>query len=40
MNRPTSFSLVVRNATDRVYRVDRDTYAQPRQFVGSIGLEF
>lgn len=40
MNRMTSFSLVVRNATDRFYRVDRDTYAQPRQFVGSVGFEF
>jgi hypothetical protein len=39
-NRATSFSLVVRNATDRFYRVDRDTYAQPRQFVGSVGFEF
>jgi len=25
---------------DRFYRVDRDTYAQPRQFVGSVGIEF
>ena len=40
MNRMTSFSLVVRNVTDRFYRVDRDTYAQPRQFVGSVGFEF
>lgn len=38
--RPATFSLVVRNATDRVYRVDRDTYAQPRQIVGSVGTEF
>ena len=38
--RPATFSLVVRNATDRVYRVDRDTFAQPRQIVGSVGTEF
>jgi outer membrane receptor protein involved in Fe transport len=38
--RTTSFSLVVRNLTDREYRVDRDTFAQPRQFVGTVGLEF
>ena len=40
LNRPTSFSLVVRNLTDREYRVDRDTFAQPRQIVGTVGLEF
>lgn len=40
MKRPTSFSLVVRNFTDNVYRVDRDTFAQPRQIVGSVGMEF
>lgn len=36
----TSFSVVIRNLADREYRADRDTYAQPRQFVGSVGLEF
>jgi outer membrane receptor protein involved in Fe transport len=40
LKRTTTFSLVVRNATDRVYRADRDTFAQPRQFVGSVGMEF
>ncbi len=40
MNRATNFSLVVRNFTAREYRVDRDTFAQPRQFVGSVGVEF
>ncbi len=39
-NRNTSFSLVVRNLTSREFRVDRDTWAQPRQFVGSVGVEF
>ena len=39
-NRSTNFSVVVRNATAREYRVDRDTFAQPRQFVGSVGVEF
>lgn len=39
LERPTSFSLVVRNVTDRVYRVDRDTFAQNRQFVASVALE-
>ena len=39
-NRATNFSVVVRNATAREYRVDRDTFAQPRQFVGSVGVEF
>ena len=39
-HRATSFSLVVKNLTDRIYRVDRDTYAQPRTFVGTVGLEF
>jgi len=38
--RPSTVSLVVRNATDRVYRVDRDTFAQPRQIVASLGTEF
>ncbi len=38
--RPTTFGLVVRNVTDRIYRADRDTFAQPRQIVGSVGLEF
>jgi outer membrane receptor protein involved in Fe transport len=40
LNRATTFSLVVRNATDRYYRVDRDTFAQPRQLVGSVSTEF
>ncbi|WP_414664425.1 TonB-dependent siderophore receptor [Horticoccus sp. 23ND18S-11] len=39
-NRTTSFSLVVKNATSREYRVDRDTFAQPRTFVGTMSLEF
>lgn len=39
-NRATNFSVVVRNATAREYRVDRDTFAQPRQFIGSVGVEF
>jgi outer membrane receptor protein involved in Fe transport len=39
-NRPTSFSLAVKNATDRIYRVDRDTYAQGRSFVGTVSVEF
>ena len=39
-NRATNFSVVVRNATACEYRVDRDTFAQPRQFVGSVGVEF
>lgn len=26
--------------TDRIYRADRDTFAQPRQIVGSVGFEF
>jgi outer membrane receptor protein involved in Fe transport len=38
--RPSTVSLVVRNATDRIYRVDRDTFAQPRQIVASLGTEF
>lgn len=38
--RTTTFSFVVRNLTDQVYRADRDTYAQPRQWLGSVGLEF
>jgi len=37
---PATLNLVVRNVTDRVYRDDRDTFAQPRQFVGSISTEF
>ena len=40
LNRSTNFGLVVRNLSDREYRVDRDTFAQPRQFVGSVGVEF
>lgn len=40
MNRATNFSLVVRNITDREYRVDRATFAPPPQFVGSVGVEF
>ena len=40
LKRPATLSLVVRNVTDRVYRADRDTFAQPRQFVGSISTEF
>ncbi len=40
LNRTTSFGLVIRNLTSRIFRVDRDTYAQPRQFVGSVGVEF
>lgn len=39
-NRPTTLSLVVRNIADRHYRADRDTFAQPRQFVGSVSIEF
>ncbi|MBL9195020.1 MAG: TonB-dependent receptor [Opitutaceae bacterium] len=38
--RTTTFSFVVRNLTDEVYRADRDTFAQPRQWLGSVGLEF
>ncbi len=40
LNRATTFSLVIRNVADRHYRADRDTFAQPRQFVGSVSLEF
>lgn len=40
LNRQTSFSLVVKNLTSREYRVDRDTFAQPRTFVGTMGVEF
>jgi len=39
-NRPTSFSVAVKNVTDRIYRVDRDTFAQGRTFVSTVGVEF
>lgn len=39
LERTTRFSLVVRNVTDRTFRVDRDTFAQRRQFVGSVSVE-
>ncbi len=36
----TSFALVVKNLTDKFYRVERDTLAQGRSFVGSTSIEF
>jgi outer membrane receptor protein involved in Fe transport len=38
--RRTTFGLVVRNATNRIYRVDRDIFAPRRQFIGSVDFEF
>jgi outer membrane receptor protein involved in Fe transport len=38
LNRSTSFGLAVKNATSRIYRVDRDTFAQPRTYVFSMGI--
>ena len=40
LNLPTSFSLVVKNATSREYRVDRDTFAQPRTVLATMGIEY
>jgi len=39
-NRPTSFSVAMKNVTDRIYRVDRDTFAQGRTFVSTVGVDF
>ena len=36
----TSFALVVKNLADKFYRVDRDTLAQGRSFVGTTSIEF
>ena len=40
LNRPATFSLVVRNVTDRIFRIERDIFAQRRQFFGSVGVDF